>query len=72
MFGQDGCYSYLPLFAAVQVLGQSGPGGVMIFFTDGSQECYPELSEDTSYITDPEVIALIQESKVRIITIAMG
>ena len=56
----------------LQTLGQSGPGGIMIFFTDGNQECYPELSDDTSYITDQEVIDLVLESKVRIITIAIG
>ena len=49
-----------------------GEGGVMIFFTDGNQECYPQLSEDTSNITDTEVIDIVKESGVRIITIAIG
>ena len=47
----------------------SGPGGVMIFFTDGKQECD---SEDSSTVTDPEVVQMVIDSGIRIITIAIG
>ena len=53
-------------------MAQTGPGGIMIFFTDGKQECDPEYSEDVSSITDQEVIDVVIESRIRIITIAIG
>ena len=53
----------------IEVMSQAGEGGVMIFFTDGKQECD---SEDDSTITDPDVIQAVIDSKIRIITIAIG
>lgn len=51
-------------------MSSTGPGGVMIFFTDGDHSC--DNPDDSSTITDPEVIDLVLQSKIRIITIAIG
>lgn len=49
--------------------GSAANGGVMIFFTDGEQSC---KSVDDSTITDQEVVEMVLESGIRIITIAIG
>ena len=41
----------------------------MIFFTDGEHSC---KSEDSSTITDQEVIDMVIQSGIRIITLAVG
>ncbi len=51
----------------------SRPGGVILLLTDGNEECLlPEGEGDDTLITDPELIAEIEQSGVRIVTAAFG
>ena len=47
----------------------STTGGVILFVTDGKQDCN---GADTEYIDTPNIINRIKSSKVRIITVAFG
>ena len=50
-------------------LTDSTTGGVILFVTDGVQDCN---GPDDEYIDTPNIIDRIKSSKVRIITVAFG
>ena len=50
-------------------MSTTGLGGVMIFFTDGEHKCD---EDDDSTVDSPEVEDAVLNSKIRVITIAIG
>ncbi len=59
----------------LQVLSRSGrtdtSGGVMIFITDGDYAC-PQDEDEEFDLNNPDVLAAVEESGVRVITIAFS